>query len=244
MPVSMPVPLSVPRLLLFADVAAAHTRARGVLLTLARAFVDVSGAVDVGVVVRVGADDVDVDLAAFVVAVAAVCRRAGARVLAHSDPRLAVALRLDGVHLKAAQSVRTARLALPRGALVGQSWHGERPLTGRGLPPSRTGEAEGAPQVDARIVDVDADYVTCSPVFAPTSKPHDTRPPLGFAGLAAGVARARVPVLALGGIDETHGRACRRAGAHGVAVISSLFAAHDPARALVALRAAVAEDAR
>jgi thiamine-phosphate pyrophosphorylase len=233
-----PVSTPVPRLLLFADVTAAHRRARGVLQTLARAFVDVADAVDVGVVVRVGAGDVDVDLAAFVAAVAAVCRRAGARVLAHNDARLAVALRLDGVHLKAAQSVRLARLALPRGALVGQSWHGESPLAGRGrgerpLPPERRG-------VDAaQVVDVDADYVTCSPVFAPGSKPHDTRPPLGFAGLAAGVARARVPVLALGGIDETHGRACRRAGAHGVAVISSLFAAHDPARALQALRASV-----
>ncbi|GIF73818.1 thiamine phosphate synthase [Asanoa siamensis] len=68
------------------------------------------------------------------------------------------------------------------------------------------------------------DYVTVSPVFPTASKPG-YGPALGPAGLGALVADAP-PVFALGGIRPTDVRACRAAGAYGVAVMGGVM--RDP----------------
>lgn len=82
-------------------------------------------------------------------------------------------------------------------------------------------------------------YVTLSPVFPTASKPG-YGPPLRPVGLAALVARTRVAVLALGGVDSADRVAeCLAAGAAGVAVLGAVMRAPDPAPVVAALCAAV-----
>jgi len=90
-----------------------------------------------------------------------------------------------------------ARRRLGQAALVGVSAHGLDDLRG------------------AR--DAGGDYATLSPIFPSPSKPG-YGPALGLAALheAAGLG---LPVLALGGVTAAAARACRDAGAHGVAVM-------------------------
>ena len=70
-----------------------------------------------------------------------------------------------------------------------------------------------------------ASYALLSPVFRPTSKPYDTRDPLGIERFIA-LAGDR-PVLALGGINGERYRALRAAGAYGAAVLGDLSGLHD-----------------
>lgn len=88
-----------------------------------------------------------------------------------------------------------------------------------------TGHRHGRSCHDAneldRAFDQGAAYGFLSPVHRPTSKPSDSREPLGvdrFIALSAGR-----PVIALGGIDPARAHALREAGAHGVAVLGDLF---------------------
>jgi len=78
------------------------------------------------------------------------------------------------------------------------------------------------------------DHVGAGPVFATTTK-ADAAPAIGPGGLAAVVAAARGPVLAIGGIDAARAGACVAAGAAGVAVVSAIAAADDPQAAARAL---------
>lgn len=71
-----------------------------------------------------------------------------------------------------------------------------------------------------------ADWVFLSPIYRPTSKPDDLRPPLGPDALA-GIG----PVVALGGVTPGRVAACRAAGAIAVAVLGGIFDAADPAAA-------------
>ncbi len=78
-----------------------------------------------------------------------------------------------------------------------------------------------------------ADLALVSPVYAPGSKPQDTRPPLGPEGFQALATSLPCPALALGGI--TPERASRLPGAQGFAVISAVLEAEDPAAVARAL---------
>ena len=70
-----------------------------------------------------------------------------------------------------------------------------------------------------------ADYVTLGPFAEVPGK----GPALGAATFASIVREARMPVLALGGIDGGTARWAVRAGAHGVAVVRAIQGAADPA---------------
>ena len=94
--------------------------------------------------------------------------------------------------------------------------------------------------VSAAVHDVDearlaegADLALVSPVYAPGSKPGDTRPPLGPEGFQALAAALSCPALALGGI--TPERAAQLSGAQGFAVISAVLEAEAPATVARAL---------
>ncbi len=78
-----------------------------------------------------------------------------------------------------------------------------------------------------------ADLALVSPVYAPGSKPGDSRAPLGPEGFRALAATLPCPALALGGI--TPERAALLPQAHGFAVISAVLEAEDPATAARAL---------
>ena len=98
---------------------------------------------------------------------------------------------------------------------------------------SRVASAHSAADLD-RAFATGARWALLSPVFAPTSKPDDDRPPLGIATFLTWAAGR--PVLALGGVTpERHGHLVA-AGAFGSAVLGGLFGARDPVAAAVMLR--------
>lgn len=87
--------------------------------------------------------------------------------------------------------------------------------------------AEEMRAVDPAIVD----YVGCGPVFTTATKP-DAAPAVGIEGWAELSALSPLPLVAIGGINVERARAIRAAGrCDGVAVVSAICAAEDPAAA-------------
>jgi len=80
-----------------------------------------------------------------------------------------------------------------------------------------------------------ADYIGASPVFTTPTK-TDTAPPLGLAGLRAIRRAVRLPIVAIGGIDDDNAAQVLRAGADGLAVVSAIVSAPCPRTAAAALR--------
>ena len=118
-----------------------------------------------------------------------------------SDPVVAAKVPTPWLHLAASDPVP------PPGFMWGRSCHDEQEI--------KRAVAEGA------------SYVTVSPVFATASKPG-YGPVLGVDGLARMVTEAGdVPVYALGGVDPERGKACRAAGAYGMAVMGEIMRADD-----------------
>lgn len=139
---------------------------------------------------------------------------AGALLVVNGRMDVARACAADGVHLpEDGVSPTDARAMLGPKALVGVSRH----------------DADGV----TRAASEGADYATLSPFASTPGKGA----PLGPEGFAAAVASARLPVLALGGIDAENARSALEAGAFGVAVIRAVYAAADPASAVGALLA-------
>ena len=62
-----------------------------------------------------------------------------------------------------------------------------------------------------------ADFVIFGPVYATAS--HPARTPAGVEGLALVCAAVRIPVIAIGGIDERRAAECLATGAAGYAAI-------------------------
>lgn len=71
------------------------------------------------------------------------------------------------------------------------------------------------------------DYIGTGPVFSTRTK-RDAKKVVGLSGLKAVVTASKVPVVAIGGIDETTAASCIKQGAAGVAVISVITKAKDP----------------
>lgn len=129
---------------------------------------------------------------------------------------LAAALGYDGVHW-------------PAGATAGEAFCRREEL---GI---RTAAIHSAAAVhDAERAGATA--LVFAPVFAPSWKPAV---PAGVDALRQAVAVATRPVYALGGITPTLAAACLDAGAYGVAVLSGVMAAGDPAAAAAAYLAAL-----
>ena len=76
----------------------------------------------------------------------------------------------------------------------------------------------------------DADWVVFGPVYDTPSK-RRYGAPQGLRALESVCAAVKIPVIAIGGMTPERVAEVRRAGAHGVAVISSLLAANSPADA-------------
>jgi len=130
----------------------------------------------------------------------------------HDRVHLVLAAGAQGVHL-GFRSLRPRELPheLLGGAAVGLSTHAA----------DETAQWSGA------------DYLFHGPVN-PTPSKLGLVEPIGADGLAAGVARAPVPVWALGGLGPEHVALALEAGARGVAAISALWSPDDPAPTVTA----------
>jgi thiamine-phosphate pyrophosphorylase len=150
-----------------------------------------------------------------------VLRPTGVPVIINDRVDLARALGAQGVHLGQDDTAPAdARGVLGEDSIVGLSITDPAQLK----------------NVDPTIVD----YLGVGPVFETGSKP-DAAPPLGletFARIAGGV---RLPVAAIGGINESNAANVIRAGADGLAVISAICAADNPEEAARTLAARIDE---
>jgi thiamine-phosphate pyrophosphorylase len=146
-------------------------------------------------------------------------RRHGARLTVHGDAAMAKACGADGVHLPAGGDPVRSRALLGPDRLIGVSIH---TIT----------EAEA---IDPRAVD----YAIAGPAYETASKPG-YGPEIGRKGLAEIARVARVPVLAIGGINVARVAEVLAAGPLGVAVMGGVMRAADPGQAMKALLATVA----
>jgi thiamine-phosphate pyrophosphorylase len=145
-------------------------------------------------------------------------RAHGATIMAHDDISGVLATGADGVHLPSGGDPASARGRLPQG-MIGVSTHSA---------------AEAA-----AVLRAGADYVTLSPIFLTKSKPG-YGPALGLDALAAAVAAAPGPIIALAGITPDNAASCLAAGARGVAVMGEVMRAGDPEAMVRRLIAALA----
>jgi thiamine-phosphate pyrophosphorylase len=157
-------------------------------------------------------------------AIKAALAPSGVPVLVNDRVDVALAAGADGVHVgQDDMPAADARQLLGPAAVIG-------------LSVKTVAQAEAAP------LEV-LDYVCVGGVFVTTSK-DNVAAPIGLAGLTTilAVLRARdqkFPVGAIAGIDETNAGEVVAAGADGVAVISALSLAPDPAGAAQRLRGLV-----
>jgi thiamine-phosphate pyrophosphorylase len=79
------------------------------------------------------------------------------------------------------------------------------------------------------------DYLAISPVFATPTK-TDTGPAWGLAGLKQARQLTDLPLVAIGGINESQALSVIKAGADGIAVVSAICAAPNPREAARKLR--------
>ena len=134
---------------------------------------------------------------------------------------VALAVGADGVHLPAeGLPIALARRLLGPDAVVGRAVHA--------VAEAERAEAEGA------------DYVLLGTIFATASKPG--REPGGLDLVRAAARAVRIPVIAIGGIDERNVAATIGAGAYGVAVMSAILRAPAPAAVVERLQEIIARE--
>jgi thiamine-phosphate pyrophosphorylase len=151
-----------------------------------------------------------------------IAKRFGARLTLHGDANLAEAAHLDGVHLPAGGDAARARALLGRERLVGISIHGT---------------AEAA-KLDPALLD----YAIAGPSYESESKPG-YGPALGPQGIAAIVAAAPVPILAIGGIGAENAPELLQVGAAGIAVMGAIMRSSAPEAEIKRLITALAAPA-
>lgn len=138
----------------------------------------------------------------------------------NDDLEAAIASEAEGLHIGQEDlSAAEARHRLPPGRILGLS----------------VGSAAEAAGADPALVD----YIGLGPVYATPTKSD-----AGEALLPAGIKALRdllpnLPAVAIGGIKQENAAAVMASGVDGVAVVSAIAAAADPAAAARALRQAI-----
>lgn len=137
---------------------------------------------------------------------------------------IALAAQADGLHLGQTDlPVEIARKYLGSEAIIGLS-------------------VENKEQLLAAL-DLPVDYLAISPLFSTPTKTF-TIPAWGLEGLAAARKLTNLPLVAIGGINESNAAEVIRAGADGIAVVSAICAASDPQEAARRLRFIIEEARR
>jgi thiamine-phosphate pyrophosphorylase len=143
----------------------------------------------------------------------------GAKLMLHGEAALAKTAGVDGVHLPAGGNAAAARAVLGPEKLIGVSIH-------------TVTEAQG---IDPASVD----YALAGPAYETASKPG-YGPEIGRKGLFDIARAARVPVLAIGGVNAARIAELVSAGVSGVAVMGGVMRAAEPAQEVGALIATLA----
>ncbi|CAN5612228.1 thiamine phosphate synthase [soil metagenome] len=146
-------------------------------------------------------------------------RAVGALLFVNDRVDVALAAGADGVHLGDDDlPLQAARRITPPGFLVGRSVDTPR-------------EAEIAATEGA-------DYIGVGPVYGTPSK-ADAGEPIGAEGIRRVREITRIPIVAIGGLDECNCSEAVAAGADGIAVIRAVMMAVDPTETTRRLLAAV-----
>jgi len=132
---------------------------------------------------------------------------------------IAMACGADGLHL--------GQLDLP--AAVARKHLGPEPIIGLSV--------ENFEQL-TQAVNLPVDYLAISPVFLTPTK-TDTGPAWELDGLEQARQFTDLPLVAIGGINESNAFSVIKAGADGIAVVSAICAATDPKEASKRLRQVV-----
>lgn len=141
---------------------------------------------------------------------APVAEASGARLLVNDRIDVALAVSAAGAQLgRRSLPVAAARRLLGEEAILGYSAHA--------VDEARRAVAEGA------------DVVVAGTIYASASHPGE--PPAGEEWLAEVVRAVDAPVIAIGGITPARAAEARAVGAHGVAVLSGVWASDDAAHA-------------
>ena len=138
------------------------------------------------------------------------CMAFDAKCFISRNVNVAKAIGADGIHLSASQSIEDMHHSCD-GMLIGQSCHSLADII--------AAEKNGA------------HYVTLSPIFETSSK-AGYGPALGISAIEAAHQQTRLPILALGGIDNQNAKSCLNAGASGIAVMGGIMRAAMPAQAM------------
>ena len=131
----------------------------------------------------------------------------------NGKPNIATKINADGVQLSE-NKMDTIASDIPKGLLIGRSIHSKTAA----LQSDRAG----------------ADFFIAGTVFSTDSHPEIEPAGVGLIGRISEVLRA--PILGIGGITENNAESVINAGAHGIAVISSIWQSSDPKAAAKTLK--------
>jgi thiamine-phosphate diphosphorylase len=121
---------------------------------------------------------------------------------------VALAVAADGVHLGQSDlPLATARSILGKSKIIG--------ISAESLDDALEAETGGA------------DYLGVSPIFATPTK-TDIAQPLGLEGLRAIRRAVKIPLVGIGGLNQSNAADVIRCGAEGVAVVSAIVSAENP----------------
>lgn len=140
--------------------------------------------------------------------IAALCREHDVLFLINNDVDVALAVNADGVHLgQQDMPIAIARKLLEEGKIIGVTVHT--------LEEALQAEKQGA------------DYVSVSPIFETKTKP-DAGKPAGIELIKEVKEGVKLPIVAIGGINEENLQQVLEAGADSVAVISVIVCSENP----------------
>ncbi len=135
-----------------------------------------------------------------------ITKKFDATLIINDDIDIAMAVDADGIHLGQEDfPVQIARKILGESKIIGLSTHSLKEAQ----------EAQGS----------GADYIAIGPIFRSTTK--DVREPLGPDIIKEIKKISRLPVIAIGGINENNIEDIMKTGADGAAVISAIIAKED-----------------